>query len=91
MYNIIYMYELCCCLLLWIILLSSSCSFTKVDKTLILSILATYILSIQSFVIFATFTKVNMTCTNISIVLPVLYLAVKLNILTHYTYVGHKK
>ena len=50
----------CCCLLLWIILLSSSCNITIVDKTLILSILATlYNLSMQSFVTFAAFIKVN--------------------------------
>ena len=53
-------HELCCCLFLWIILLSSICNITKLDKTLIiLSILATYNLSIQSFVTFVALIKVN--------------------------------
>ena len=52
-------HELWCCLLLCIILLSSSCNISKVDKTLILSIPATYNLSIQSFVTFAAFIKLN--------------------------------
>ena len=36
-----------------------SCNITKVDKTLILSILAIYNSSIQSFVTFGVFIKVN--------------------------------
>ena len=56
-------YELCCCLLLWIILLSGFCNITKVDKTLILSILTTYNLSMQNFVTFGAFIKVNIYIT----------------------------
>ena len=45
-------YELCCCLLLGIIVLTSSCNITKIDKTLILSILVTYNLCFVTFTAF---------------------------------------
>ena len=47
-----------------------------------------YNLSIQSFVTFAAFIKVNIyhVYLYINIVLPILYLVVKLNILSRYTH-----
>ena len=82
-HNII-IYEICCCLLFWIILLSSFCNITKVDKTLILTLLSIPAMYNLSIVTFAAFIKGHMYLyINI-------HSSVKLKF-SHNTYVDHKK